>query len=153
MVVMGLPAASSNLNSSLHLGPCRNSPCQCFLPGRISLYKCHGGNCFPESFIADLTRKAWYVLLQGGCLSLEMTVDQLAEVKAQKQENKKPKKLHLANTSVPDNLQGRWLFFKILFTVLQAADEWTGRLQVFTAPGAKTLCSQDTSEHFEGSWC
>lgn len=88
---MGLTAASCNLNGSLHLGPCRNSPCQCFLPGRISLYKCHGGNCFPESFIADLTRAAWCVLLQGGCLSLEMTTDQLAEVKAQKQEKKKNK--------------------------------------------------------------
>lgn len=85
---MGLPTASSNLNGSLHLGPCRNSPCQCFLPGRISRYKCHGGNCFPESFITDLTQKAWCVLFQGGHLSLEMTVEQLAEVKAQKQERK-----------------------------------------------------------------
>lgn len=68
MFVMGLPPASKNLDGSLHFGPCRNSPCQCFLPGRISLYKCHGGNCFSKSFVTDLTWKVWPVLFQGEML-------------------------------------------------------------------------------------
>lgn len=120
MVVMGLPTASSNLNGSLHLGPRRSSPRQCFLPGRISLYKCHRGNCFPESFIADLTRKAWHVLFQGGMLVIGNDCGT-----ACRGESPKPgkKRLHLANTWGLDNLQGRWWFFKFLFTVLQAADE------------------------------
>lgn len=59
------PSHRAVWNGSLLSGPCRSSPCQLFLLGRISLYSCHGRDCFPRRFPADLTQKAWHVLFRG----------------------------------------------------------------------------------------
>lgn len=115
MAVAGLPNASSNLNGSLHLGPCRSSPCRCFLPGKISLYKCHGGNCFPKSFVTDLTWKAWCVFFSGGTPVIGNDCGKACRGECPKA---RMKRFRLERPSRLDHLQGRWWFLK--FLILQS---------------------------------
>lgn len=131
-----MPIAAMELSGSLHSGPCRSSPCQCFLPGRTSLSGFRGGNCFPKSFLAGSTWKTWRVLVIGNDGGTACRGESPALGK---------KGLHPANTSRLGHLQGRWWFFKLLFAALQVnklanpTSLWPHRPQHFAASSPPSI--------------